>query len=363
MRYNADKEVRKMSKQNDKFNEVLKLFKSIPKDMFDSVVDEIYNKLSCFETQVDNSVYSFTTEKVVACKNCGSVHIVKNGKDRHGHTRYLCRDCNTTFGDMTGTTVSGTHKAASVWQEYIRNLIQGRSLAECAESCNISVPTAFVWRHKILNALSESSFSNYFTGMVEMDEMYVRISYKGNHSKSKHFAMPRAPFKRGSDNRSDKNSTKVCVLCVVERNKVFSGVIPCRGLVNTHLLQNLFENKLSDESIVLTDGCRAYNQYFSTAGIEHVVLEKNGKKPAVKGPYHINTVNALHSRFRKFLQGYNGVSTKYLKNYLALFLWLENNKYRDKEALLNDELSRVGSYISSVDLGCFEPIPALAPAA
>ena len=354
-----------MRKQNDKLNSILKLFECVPEDMFDSVVNEIYNKLSCFEAQVDISVYSFTTEKVVSCKNCGSVHIVKNGKDRHGHTRYLCRDCNSTFGDMTGTTVSGTHKDASVWQEYIRNLIQGCSLAECAESCKISVPTAFVWRHKILNALNESSFSDYFTGMVEMDEMYVRISYKGNHSKSKNFAMPRASFKRGSDNRSttNTNSSKACVLCVVERNKAYSGIIPCRGLVNMPLLQNLFENKLSDESLVLTDGFRAYNQYFSAAGIEHIALEKNGQKPAVKGPYHINTVNSLHSRFRKFLRGYNGVSTKYLKNYLALFLWLENNKYRDKEVLMSNELTRVGSYISSVDLGCFEPIPALAPAA
>ena len=34
-------------------------------------------------------------------------------------------------------------------------------------------------------------------GIVEVDEVFIRESYKGNHSKSTIFKMPREPRKRG----------------------------------------------------------------------------------------------------------------------------------------------------------------------
>ena len=352
-----------MDKTNNQINDILKLLKKLPENELDSIVRELYSKLTNDMSNKDISVYSLVKEELPICRKCGSVHVVKNGKDIHGHTRYLCRDCSKTFGALSSSVVSRTHKDADTWQEYIKCLLQGLSIAKSAEICGIAIQTAFTWRHKILNALTEYSFSTSYTGLVEMDELFMRISYKGNHKNSKTFSMPRKPFKRGTDNVCTSSNSKACVLCVVQRDKSFSGIIPCRGAINKPLLEQLFENKVSDESIILTDGYRAYNQYFRTTNVEHVVLPTNNHKPTVKGVFHINNVNALHHRFRKFLEKYNGVSTKYLHNYLALFLWLENNKYYDKESILNEELTKSASYISGSSLSELAPIPELAPAA
>jgi len=35
------------------------------------------------------------------------------------------------------------------------------------------------------------------------------------------------------------------------------------------------------------------------------------------GIYHLNNVNAYHSRLKRWLRPFNGVSTKHLPNYLA----------------------------------------------
>lgn len=352
-----------MINKNSKFESLLKLVESLPSNRAEGIIDDIYSKLLAEVSLVDNSVYTFNTEPVTFCRNCGSVHIVKNGKDRHGHTRFKCKDCGVTFGELSGTTVFGSHKDASVWKKYISLMLEGCSIAKCAKECQLSKRIAFVWRHKILNALTNKSFSPVYNGLIEMDEMYVRISYKGNHKNSKYFTLPRKAFKRGSDNHIPGNNAKASVLCIVEREKGFSGLIPCRGMINLPLLTKIFDERISDESIVLTDGLYAYNQYFKNKNTEHIILPSNVGKPTVKGPYHINNVNALQRRFRRFLIDYNGVSTKYLNNYLALFLWLENHKHNKKQELLLEELTRVGSYISAANLVAMPPVPNLAPAA
>lgn len=346
-----------------KFKSILKLVESLPNNRAEGIIDEIFSKLAKEVSTVDNSVYTLNTETVTFCRKCGSVKIVKNGKDRHGHTRFKCKDCGSTFGELSGTVVFGSHKNATVWKKYIALLLEGCSIAKCAEVCKITIRTSFLWRHKILNALTDKSFSPTYTGLIEMDEMYMRISYKGNHKNSKNFTMPRKSFKRGSDNHIPGNNSKASVLCIVEREKGASGLVSCRGTINLPLLSEIFDERISDESIVLTDGLRAYNQYFQNKSTEHIVLPSRIGKPTVKGPYHINNVNALQRRFRRFLVDYNGVSTKYLSNYLALFLWLENHKHSQKQKLILEEISRVGSYISSTDLVTMTPVPELAPAA
>ncbi len=352
-----------MSNKNNTLDNLLKLVKAMPEERLNSVVNELYEKFASELNQEDNTVYSLNEHEVAFCRKCGASHIVKNGKDRRGHTRYLCRKCGATFSELTGTAVAGSHKDATTWKKYISLLLDGYSIARSAKECSISPTTAFVWRHKILSALTKKSFSPCFRGVIEMDEMYVRLSYKGNHKHSKGFTMPRPAFKRGSDNRIPGNNAKASILCLVERDKGFYGTIPCRGTINLPLLQQIFEEKVSDESIVLTDGLRAYNQYFRTTNVEHIVLPSNEGRPSVCGPYHINNVNALQRRFRRFLADYNGVSTKHLNNYLALFLWMENNRYYDREKLMVEELECNGSYTPFSKISNLPPVPELPPAA
>jgi len=42
---------------------------------------------------------------------------------------------------------------------------------------NVSIPTAFDWRHKILLSLPE--VSDKFEGEVEVDDLWIRYSQKG----------------------------------------------------------------------------------------------------------------------------------------------------------------------------------------
>ena len=93
--------------------------------------------------------------------------------------------------------MSGTRKDLSVWEKYIDCMMNGLSIRKTAVACGIHRNTAFLWRHKILDALQNMADDVTLEGIIEADETFFAISYKGNHNKSKAFAMPRKAHKRG----------------------------------------------------------------------------------------------------------------------------------------------------------------------
>ena len=153
--------------------------------------------------------------EVKSCPYCGSVHFVKNGSG-DGKQRYLCRDCKKSFVQETGTIFKSTKKDLSVWKWYIHCMIEKYPLRKCAKECGITLYTAFTWRHKILDALQNMTNDVTLDGVVEADETFTSVSYKGNH---KNFKLPRKSFKRGEKaTKRGLSKEKVCILCGINLN-------------------------------------------------------------------------------------------------------------------------------------------------
>jgi len=292
------------------------------------------------------------------CPYCGNSHVVKKGFADDGITRrYKCLDCIRSFRRTTNTVLSNTRKKTDAWETFILLTLKGASLETCSQRCGICMSTAFVWRHKILTALAQTQVSDKLSGVVEMDETFFGISYKGNHTKSKNFTMPRPAYKRGTT-RPMMND-RACVLCAVERGKKAYSEVVCRGSLSTKLLGTVLPKHLSNESIVLTDGLYAYASYFRTAPQAHKGIKAKAKG---KGAYHINNINNYHGRLRNFLRNYNGVSTKYLNNYVALFAWLENIRLSalQKETAAIGVALKYGSYKPKKEFATWTRLPAVA---
>lgn len=129
----------------------------------------------------------FNDDAVVVCPYCGGTHIVKRGfSDDHVSRRYVCRSCGKSFHRTTNSVLSNTHKSAEVWEQFIRLTLKGASLEVCSRRCKIAIGTAFAWRHKILAAMAQDQTARMMSGIVEMDETFVSISYKGNHTTPTH---------------------------------------------------------------------------------------------------------------------------------------------------------------------------------
>jgi transposase-like protein len=124
------------------------------------------------------------------CPICGGTHIVRNGHRKDGTQRYVCRECGKSFVITTNSIVSGTRKDLSVWEKYIDCMMNGLSIRKTATICGIHRNTAFIWRQKILDALQNMANGVNLEGIIEADETFFAISYKGNHKDSPNFTMP-----------------------------------------------------------------------------------------------------------------------------------------------------------------------------
>ncbi len=62
--------------------------------------------------------------------------------------------------------------------------------------------------------------------------------------------------------------------------------------------------------------------------MEHHKIKVGSKGYTKDQVYHVQTVNSKESRLKTWIRDFNGVSTKYLQNYLNWFITLE--KLRDK---------------------------------
>ena len=61
--------------------------------------------------------------------------------------------------------------------------MQGQTLKYCAEKLDISIATAFYWRHKCLHGVDKNTPEN-FKGIVFLDKNYQGISNKGSKGKA-----------------------------------------------------------------------------------------------------------------------------------------------------------------------------------
>ena len=196
------------------------------------------------------------------CPLCGSAHVVRNGHRKDGTQRYVCRDCGKSFVIATNSIVSGTRKDLSVWENYINCMMNGLSIRKTADICGIHRNTAFIWRHKILDALQNMATKVKLDGIIEADETFFAISYKGNHSKGKDFIMPRKAHKRGySTHLRGLSKEKVCVLCAVNRNGLSISKITNTGRVSTKDLHHIYDERIEENSTLVTDKMNSYVRF------------------------------------------------------------------------------------------------------
>ncbi|MBR5983573.1 MAG: IS1595 family transposase [Bacteroidales bacterium] len=230
---------------------------------------------------------------------------------------------------------SGTRKGLEVWKEYMDCMSEGLSLDKSAERCGISHRTSFTWRHKILDALGKCTDGDSLTGIVEADETFLPVSYKGDKSAFEVKAAGRKPRERGGENHKRGLSNElVCVPCAVVRKGGALSKVAKLGKCSTEAVEKVLGGHVSKEATLCTDEDASYRRFSKRNGNDLVQIK--GGKGSVKGIYHIQHLNCYHSKLKSFLAAFKGVSSKYLNNYLT---W--NNMVVHKGGTLAEKTRRL----------------------
>ncbi|MGL2908076.1 IS1595 family transposase [Helicobacter pylori] len=306
----------------------------IIKQLFNSLTET--DKKAFLKTIKDKEKPTIKTpiqKEIKECPHCKSNQFVKNGK-KDNRQRFICKNCSKTFTLTNKTILFSTKKDIGVWKKFIHCMIEKYSLRKTAQICNIDITTAFYWRHKILDALQNIQNEVKLDGIVEADETYFPLSFKGHH---RNFKLPRLSKHRGTQaTKRGLSKEQVCVTSGINLNGKSIAKVSNLGKPKIKDLEKVLSNKISKESVFVTDSFKAYLKLANDMELSHIRIPKKKYK---LGSFNIQTINSYHSHLKDMIKHrFKGVATKYLDNYLVYHNFVNFAKESYKEIILFEHI-------------------------
>ncbi|MDT7524423.1 IS1595 family transposase [Rhodoferax sp. TBRC 17198] len=293
-------------------------------------LDETVSKLAQ-QTAVRELVTAHV-EREGQCPHCQGNAFQRWGTTASGEQRYRCKKCFKSFTGLTGSPLNGLwHK--SLLLEYAQCMKVGLSVRETAEQLGLHRNVVFRWRHRLMPPNSAHQ-PEALEGVAEVDEAFFRESFKGLKK-----GMPRTAHKRAMPaGKRGISKEQIPVLTAVSRGSrtSFMSVLP--GVPSASSITSSLGPLLSKDTVLVSDSASSYKTAAKNLGI---VIRQIPRGTHKLGPYHIQNVNALHSRMKSWFKPFKGVATKYLPVYLAWFRFYDESGWsRVPEDLIKDAISR-----------------------
>ena len=239
----------------------------------------------------------------LVCPSCSSEAVHKWGKVS-GLQRYRCKECKRTFNALTGTSMARLRKK-DLWLEYSQALSESLSLTKAADRCGIDRTTAFRWRHRFLP--NSGRQKNQCSGITEIDETYFRESFKGK--KVSH----RNARKRGELHVRGLSSEQIPVVVARDRTGcICDAVLQERSAREVGLRLGAH---IAPDTLLCIEQSRILIKFAKDAGLAFETIGTKQRRGR-ENIFHVQSVNAYHSRLKNWIGRFNGVATERLPNYL-----------------------------------------------
>ncbi len=197
------------------------------------------------------------------------------------------------------------------------------TLREAAGHCDIALTTSFHWRHRFLQ-ISTLIQPSKLEGIIEADETFYPYSEKGDRHLS------REPKKRGMKAKKPGRTDEDWVKIVTVRDRNQHTYDNTFAHVTSEELTKELEGKVQKDSVLCTDGFKAYIKFCDENELVHKQLNISAGIRILENVFHIQNVNSYHSQLKQWLKKFHGVATKYLTHYLGWF------RFMDKEENCNE---------------------------
>jgi transposase-like protein len=263
------------------------------------------------------------------CPRCGNERCYRHGF-ANDLQRYRCCACGRTFNDLTGTPLARLRLKAN-WLAYSQVLLDSLPVRKAAERVGIHRNTAFRWRHRFLHwvKLDRPALLN---GIVEADETFLLESQKGSRTLDRP-----ARHRGGHAAKRGVSSELDCILVARDRDGRTVDAVTGRGALTAAQLERDLLPRLDPQALLVSDSHAAYRAFARKNRIAHETVNlRAGVRARRLGnlAIHVQNVNAYHQRFKAWLQGFRGVASRYLPNYLGWRWALDGRRIDVPEQLL-----------------------------
>ena len=275
---------------------------------------ELLNALSARDDEAEvGRLVDSRLARLPVCPHCGGTRIVRNGS-ASGLQRYKCRACQRTFNALSKTPLARLRMKAK-WLQQEDVLARGLIIRLASAELGVAPSTAFRWRHRFLQ-LAQPVKAPALTGVVEADETFFLRSSKGQRP-------GRTPRKRGGRaSRKDRGEDLIPVLVARDRSGATADFL--LEAVSKDCLSEVLKPRVNADAILCTDGSAAMAATAKELGVHHEAMNLSAGE-RVRGPWHIQNVNAYHGRLKGWMHRFRGVATSYLESYLGWFRALDRS--------------------------------------
>lgn len=259
--------------------------------------------------EVNEKVKTFVYERCPKC-NVENPITIKAGFTKKGKPLRRCKACMGRFVIDTGQLTFYSHQSQSSWNAFILATLNEKSILYTSALIDVHESTAFRMRHKFLNSLKEHDEEVVVSDVLEIDELYVLESRKGQTFDD------RPSRKRGeSAKKRGLSSEQVCIITALERDG--------NPYIQTYNIAKaasddirILAKHIQTGSYVFVDGLASFNVLENEFGCTLKVLPSNRSYDKIN---HLNNVNSLHSRIRSLYWKYRGIASRYINRYNSLF--------------------------------------------
>src|SRR5271169_726296 len=244
----------------------------------------------------------------IGCPHCDNSHVVRWGQ-ASALPRYRCKGCRRTFNALTKTPLANL-RMKDKWTTQTEAMIEGVSTAKAARRCGVHYTTAFRWRHRFLAALAGDK-PKALAGIVEGDETFILEFVQGQavgHA-------VKVPQERRQIVNRGLSAEQIPVLVARDREGATTDAVLPR--LNRVSIAAALGGVVTSANQFCCDGGTAIVAFARRAAIPTHVLPMPGKPNPQAPDFHLNNVNAYHSRLKEWLRRFHGVATKNLPNYLG----------------------------------------------
>ena len=248
------------------------------------------------------------------CPRCRCEYVTKAGV-HNGRQVYKCKNCKYQFRETAKSLVYHLHKYPLIL-DYLKCMLEGKSLRACAREVGISLPTSFRWRHKILSAIQGLEGGINFSGITEADELLMQYSEKGRRYKS--------PEEKEQAMKTVHPNVAVLVMTDREGNLLFKHT--GENKVQNSQIKEELKRRVSENNLICFKPNDEFKQAVMESPSKKVIVRRKTKGLAI---YSVNVAEKKITNFLVWMMRFRGVATKYLQNYLMWFVVM--NKYlKDK---------------------------------
>lgn len=271
--------------------------------------------------------------KNIACVKCGSTNLKKNGH-KCGTQRYKCKDCNKFFSITSNTILENSRIKYSQLKCIIKGILDIKPIYKIALESGLSKTQVYNLEMKIFSVLDNIYGDERLKEIVQIDEKYFRISFKG----TKRDKMPRPSRKSGSENLTPGISKdQICVIVAIDSYDNIIIKVVENGPVSTKVIDEALKNKIEPNSIIVTDSKSSYMEFAKMNNFILKQIPTNGHN--VEDIYNLGELNSLMSEIETYITYQKrGISTKHLQQHLNFIKYRKYLKYTFEYLEHNEEM-------------------------